>query len=520
MGVPAWLAVFVPRPPDPPKPGEKPPPVKPVTGRLMLGITGALIAGFLSYMDTRIGQAALPDLRGGFGYGMDSGSWIATAFNVGELAVVPITPWLASIFSVRRMLAAMLALAVVAGAACPDAPNFPAVMACRFLQGMGDGALIPLLLMAVLRNLTGHRRVWGVAFYGMIVNLPPTLSDLVAGFYPNVFTWKALFWENVLPAGVAMVLILVGLPVERTHFSVFRRTDYFGMFCLIVGLGMLATAMGQGQRLDWFDSGLVSGLFFGFTVLFAAFVATELLSKRPLIQLALLARRNLWTGLTLMLVFNLAQLSTVFVLPQFGSEIRGFRPEQIGQILIGFSIPELVLPFAIAWLLRRIDVRIMLAFGLLLNLIGSRLGTFLSSDWAEAQFALSQTLQAVSWPVMMVSIALTTTSTMKPEDTISGSALFNSTRTLATTVGSAIIGAIVTVRERVHSFTISEHVVTGAPITQGRLAAGGLQAISGAVRAQSYVMAYADALGWITLAVLAGFLLVVVQQETRVPRPP
>jgi MFS transporter, DHA2 family, multidrug resistance protein len=520
MRVPAWLAMLAPRPPDPPKPGEKAAKPEPLTGRLMLGIGGALIAGFLSYMDTRIGQEALPDLRGGFGYGMDSGSWISTAFNVGELAVVPITPWLASIFSVRRMLAVMLALSVLAGAACPDAPNFPSVMACRFLQGMGDGALIPLLLMAVLRNLTGHRRVWGVALYGMIVNLPPTISDLVAGWYPNVFTWKGLFWENVLPGGVAMVLVLVGLPVERTHLSVFRRTDYFGMFCLIVALGMLATAMGQGQRLDWFDSGLVSGLFFGFAILFAAFVANELLAKRPLIELGLLARRNLWTGLSLMLVFNFAQLSTVFVLPQFGSEIRGFRPEQVGQILIGFAVVELVLPFAVAWLLRRIDVRIMLALGLLTSLVGNRLATFLSADWAETQFALSQALQAASWPVMMVSIALTTTSTMRPKDTISGSALFNSTRTLATTVGSAVVGAIVTVRERVHSFHIAEHVVTGAPITGERLAAGGLQAVAGAVRAQSYVMAYADALGWITLILLAGFVLVVVQQETRVPRPP
>ena len=415
------------------------------------------------------------------------------AFSTGELAVVPITPWLAAIFSVRATMAAALALSVLAGAACPDAPNYVTVIALRFLQGIGDGALIPLLLMAVLRNLTGYRRVWGVAMYGMVVNPPPTLSDIVAGWFPNVFTWKGLFWENVIPAAVAMALILIGLPANRVQWKVFRETDYFGMFCLITSLGSLAVATSQGQRLDWFASGLVTGLFTGATILFAAFVINEFLSSHPLINLRILRRRNLWTGLTLMLVFNMAQLSTVYVLPQFGSQIRGFRPTQIGELLVLFAIPELVLPFLVAWLLRRIDARVVLSFGLLLALMGVRLGTYVSSDWAMHQFLIAQALQSISWPFIMVALAFTTTSAIRPEDTIPGSALFNSTRTLAATVGTAIITGIVTVRERVHSFHITEHVVTGATLTQQRLAEQGLSGLAGVVRAQAYVMAYADA---------------------------
>src|ERR1700710_481347 len=107
--------------------------------------------------------------------------------------------------------------------------------------------------------------------------------------------------------------------------------------------------------------------------------------------------------------------------------------------------------------------------------------------------------------MIMVALGFTTNSAIKPQDTVAGSALFNSTRTMASTFGAAVIGAIVTVRERVHSSYITEHVVTGATITQQRLSDQGLQGVAAVVRGQAYVMAYADALGWVSLIVFFGF---------------
>jgi len=54
-------------------------------------------------------------------------------------------------FSARRMFVANIALATVTAGALAMVPPYPVLVLLRFLQGVGTGALLPLLLMSVLR---------------------------------------------------------------------------------------------------------------------------------------------------------------------------------------------------------------------------------------------------------------------------------------------------------------------------------------------------------------------------------
>ena len=120
----------------------------------------------------------------------------------------------------------------------------------------------------------------------------------------------------------------------------------------------------------------------------------------------------------------------------------------------------------------------------------------------------------------MVPLLLISTSTMQPQDAMSGGALFNIIRTLAGTIGSAVMGAVITVRERVHSDLIVEHLVAGASATVQRQADVGAAGLAAAATRQAYVMAYADAFGWLGMATLGGLLVVLFMRETRVFYPP
>lgn len=495
-----------PRPPDPPPPGEEPPPPPELNATLWVGLAGAVLAGLLSYLDTRSGQEALPDLRGGFGLGVDTGSWITTAFIAGELAIVPLTPWLAGAVTPRRAFAFAVPLAILAGAACPEAPNFASLVGLRFLQGMGDGMIIPLLLLSILTDMPGPRRVWGLAVYALVVNLPATLVEPLAGLWTDRFTWKGLFWQNVLPGAVALGMILVGLPRHKPKLQTFADADYFGMFCLVAALVMLVVALGQGQRLDWFDSGLVSALCAGAAFFAVAFVINERLTAKPFLDLALLGRRNFSIGLLMFLVFTAAQLSTLTVVPEFSSQIQGFRETQIGAITIWFAPVELLLPFLAAWLLQRVDLRIVLGSGLCLGAMGNYLSAYVTSDYAAWQIIPGQAMLAVSWPFIIMGLAISTTSVIGPKDILTGGVLFNSMRNLAASVGTAVTTAIFTVRERVHSNEIVQHLRPGA------------EAPAPAIAIQAYVQAFADTYGWIAVVMLIGVALAAAQNETRIAR--
>jgi MFS transporter, DHA2 family, multidrug resistance protein len=127
---------------------------------------------------------------------------------------------------------------------------------------------------------------------------------------------------------------MIGLPVEPLRLEVFRDTDYPAMIFCILGVGALTAALGGGQTLNWFDSGVINGLFAIAEVSLAAFVINELTCHRPLIEVRLFQQVNFTLGLIVLLTCNFALLGAYSLLPQFAAVVKGRRELQIGKILI------------------------------------------------------------------------------------------------------------------------------------------------------------------------------------------
>ena len=212
-------------------------------------------------LNTRLTSFGVADLRGGVGLDVDLGSWATTAFSVGSIAIVPATPWLTDIFSARRLFVAGILLTTASAVALGTVPPYPLIVLLRFLQGLGAGALLPLLLGSVLRFTPLQQRVWGIAAYAGITTLSPSVAETVAGWFTEYLSWKVIFWQNFVIAPIAIVPIMIGLPVEPLRLEVFRNTDYPAIIFSIVGVAALTAALSEGQTLDWFDSGVINGLF-------------------------------------------------------------------------------------------------------------------------------------------------------------------------------------------------------------------------------------------------------------------
>ena len=65
---------------------------------------GAALGAFLAILNIQIVGASLADIQGAIGAGADEGGWISTAYLVAEIVVIPLSGWLAQVFSLRRYL--------------------------------------------------------------------------------------------------------------------------------------------------------------------------------------------------------------------------------------------------------------------------------------------------------------------------------------------------------------------------------------------------------------------------------
>jgi len=106
------------------------------------------------------------------------------------------------------------------------------------------------------------------------------------------------------------------------------------LFYADIGFGLIYAGLDQGNRLDWFNSGVVTGLLFAGGMLVVAFMMHEARAEYPLIHLSVLARPNIAVAALLILIYpGFATTATSFVLPDYLTRVQELRALQIGDAL-------------------------------------------------------------------------------------------------------------------------------------------------------------------------------------------
>src|ERR1700758_4562486 len=121
--------------------------------KVWLAVIGSIIGAFIAVLNIQITNASLPDIQGAIGAGIDDGGWISTAYLVAEIVVIPLTGFLAPVFSLRRYLLANTVLFLIMSVACAFAHDLQQMIVLRALQGFFGGVLIPLAFTITLTML-------------------------------------------------------------------------------------------------------------------------------------------------------------------------------------------------------------------------------------------------------------------------------------------------------------------------------------------------------------------------------
>src|ERR1700748_1401025 len=111
----------------------------PVSLKTWIAVGGSLIAAFMAVLNIMVTNSSLPDIEGGIGTGGVNGTWISTAYLIGEIIVIPMTDFLSRVFSLRRFLLANIALFLLLSAVCGQARSLPEMIMLRGLQGFFGG---------------------------------------------------------------------------------------------------------------------------------------------------------------------------------------------------------------------------------------------------------------------------------------------------------------------------------------------------------------------------------------------
>jgi MFS transporter, DHA2 family, multidrug resistance protein len=438
-----------------------------------LGLLAVLLGTFISTLNGRLSSFGLADIRGAVGAGFDEGAWITTAQTVAQMSVTLAAIGLGAIFGPRRVLiAASISFAVIS-LITPFAKTLSWLLVLQFMGGASSGFFIPLTLSFVLLNTPPKYWAYGIAIYALNLELSLNISASLEGWYVEHHSWRWIFWQNVpLALGMSLCLHrgLKSTPLPPTR----PKLDVFAVVLGGAGLGLIYAALDQGNRLDWLNSGLVCGLLLGGLVLMGAFFVHEARSPHPLINLRVVFARPLPKILVLIAFLRLTILATAYLIPLYLGSVRAFRALEVGQTLIWIAVPQLLLCYLAALMLRRTDPRLVSCIGFIfISVACLTVGYSLTPIWGSDQFLPSQLLQAVGQSFALSGVIFFGILHLKPQDALTFGAAIQTARLMGGEVGTAFITTFTRVRGQVASNLIGQHVQSGDARVIQRLQAYG-----------------------------------------------
>jgi EmrB/QacA subfamily drug resistance transporter len=402
----------------------------------------AFVAGmFMDIMDTTIVNVALPTLGQNFDVGDGTFEWVVTGYLLSLAIWIPASGWIGDRFGTKKTFLAALIVFTTGSALCGAAWNIQSLIAFRLLQGVGGGMVTPVGTSMLFRAFPPSERAHASAVLTVPTAIAPALGPVLGGWLVDHASWRWIFYVN-LPVGIGAFVFALLFLREHTEPAA-GRFDFWGFLCSGGGLALVLYALSEGPTYGWTSPRvLISGV--AGIVLFAMLVVIELGRRDPLLHLRLFGDRMFRNGSLAMFTAFGVLFGILFLLPLFLQQLRGLSAFDAGLTTFPQAIGMILMVQVSGRLYPHVGPRRMLAIGLAGLCLTSALFVLVGLDTSLWFIRGIMFLRGVAMSFALVASQTATFSSIKSEETGRASALFNTNRQVAASVGVAVLTTVLT----------------------------------------------------------------------------
>jgi EmrB/QacA subfamily drug resistance transporter len=371
-------------------------------------------AFFMENLDGTIIVTALPQMAQSFHIDPTRMSLGVTAYMLAVAAGITASGWLADRVGARNLFCGAIGLFTIASMLCGAAPNFPAFIAARVLQGAAAAMMSPVGRLVVLRTSEKKDLLRALSTLVWPALFAPVLGPPLGGFITSAASWRWIFYVN-LPVGlIGMALVRAYIPnhksEERTPF------DTPGFVLMAAALGCLTYGLDLLGRRSGASLAIGAGLLAASGAIGWAALRHVRRARHPLVRLDALKLRSFFVSCVSGGTLSRAAISaTPFLLPLMFQVGYGLSPVRSGLLLLVYMAANL--------LMKTVTNPILTRWGIRTVLIGN--GLIASAFIAACALVTPTAPILLSWAVLALAgasrsmqftaITMVTFSDVKPE---------------------------------------------------------------------------------------------------------
>ena len=279
------------------------------------GITFAVLAlGGVSYaLLQSLVAPALPDIQHALHTSENSVSWVLTAYLLSASVATPLIGRLGDMHGKERMLLIVLALLSVGTLISALATALPLMLVGRVVQGAAGG-IFPLAFGIIRDEFPREKVASRIGLMSALLGVGGGAGVVLAGPIVDNLSYHYLFWLPLIPIVIATVATHLFVP--ESPIKVPGRVNYVAATYMSLGMVAVLVAVSETPTWHWLSSKTIGCFLVGFVFL-GLWVRSESRSAQPLVDMAMMRIRGVWTTNAVALLLGFGMYASFILLPQY-----------------------------------------------------------------------------------------------------------------------------------------------------------------------------------------------------------
>ena len=237
---------------------------------------------FLTFLDNTIVSVVLAEVQSSLHTGVSQLQWVVNGYALVFASFMLAAGTLGDLFGRKKVMLVGVGIFCAGSAVAALAPDANVLIVGRVLMGLGAAASEPGTL-SMIRHLYNDRRdrARALGIWTAVAGLALALGPVVGGTLVGIWSWRAIFWFNLLFGLTALIGAAVVLPESAD--PVHRRLDYPGFVLGALSIAAVSFAVVLGET-HGYGTWWIEVLFAGSLATMIAFVLFERRAANPVLN--------------------------------------------------------------------------------------------------------------------------------------------------------------------------------------------------------------------------------------------
>lgn len=405
-----------------------------------------LLAGsFIAILNQTLMITAIPPIMEEMGITANTAQWLTTVFMLVNGIMIPISAFLLERFSTRQLFITAMSVFAVGTFVAAIAPNFPMLLVGRVIQSTGAGVMLPLMQTVFLMIFPVNKRGAAMGLIGLVISFAPAIGPALSGYVTEHYSWRVLFYI-ILP--IAIIDIIIAFFALKNVTEVQKpKLDIPSIIFSSFGFGGLLYGFTSAGNNGWFTMITILSLTIG-VVSLVIFIYRQLKLKHPMLEFRVFTYSIFPFAVAIGMIAFMGLIGVETLIPLYMQNMRDFSAFEAGLTLLpGAVITGLMSPVS-GRIFDKFGAKKLVMVGLIILTISSFAFIRLDTSTTITYLTIMYSIRMFGLSMVLMPIATAGLNQLPKRLIPHGTAMDNTMRQIAASVGTAILVTVMTTSER------------------------------------------------------------------------